>query len=71
MLSDPDRVLIEQLGAKNIEKNSTMRSHFVFEKGTGKLLDAHIGVKPNERCVRLLAASQHVTYTQTAAMRPL
>ena len=51
MLSDPNRVLIEQLGAKNVEKNSTTRSHFVFEKGTGMLLDAQIGIQPNERCV--------------------
>lgn len=51
MLSDPNRVLIEELGAMNVEKNSTTRSHFVFEKGTGKLLDAQIGIKPNERCV--------------------
>ena len=53
MVSDPNRVLIERLGAKNVEKNSTVRSHFVFEKGTGKLLDAQIGIKPNERCVGL------------------
>lgn len=74
MLSDPDRVLIERLGAKNAEKNSTKRSHFVFEKGTGKLLDAQIGIKPNERCVNpshLLAVFRHTAYTQTTVMRPL
>jgi peroxiredoxin Q/BCP len=48
MLSDPKRVFIEQLGAKN--GNGTTRSHFIFEKGTGKLLQAQIGVKPDDRC---------------------
>jgi peroxiredoxin Q/BCP len=48
MLSDPKRVLIEQLGAKGAT-GSTTRSHFIFEKGTGKLLQAQIGVKPDDR----------------------
>jgi len=26
--------------------NSTVRSHFIFEKGTGKLLEAKTKVKP-------------------------
>ena len=47
MLSDPKRVLIEQLGAKN--GSSTTRSHFIFEKGTGKLLQAQISVKADDR----------------------
>jgi len=46
MLSDPKRVLIEQLGAKN--GNSTARSHFIFERGTGKLLQAQISVKADD-----------------------
>jgi hypothetical protein len=48
MLSDPKRVFIEQLGVKN--GSSTARSHFIFEKGTGKLLQAQINVKPDDRC---------------------
>jgi len=43
LLSDPKRTLIGALGAG---KASTKRSHFVFEKGTGKLIDKSIGVKP-------------------------
>ncbi|PVF96682.1 thioredoxin-like protein [Serendipita vermifera] len=46
LLSDPNRKFIQLLGAKN--GNSTKRSHFIFEKGTGKLLDAKIGVKPDD-----------------------
>lgn len=52
MLSDPKRVFIEQLGAKG--GNGTTRSHFIFEKGTGKLLHAQISVKPDDRCVSFL-----------------
>jgi hypothetical protein len=67
MLSDPKRVLIERLGVKNVEKNSTTRSHFVFEKGTGKLLDAQIGIKADERCVKssrcILTHHLHVDYS--------
>jgi peroxiredoxin Q/BCP len=46
MLSDSKRVFIEQLGVKN--GSSTTRSHFIFEKGTGKLLQAQINVKPED-----------------------
>ncbi|CAG7850262.1 SubName: Full=Related to DOT5-involved in derepression of telomeric silencing {ECO:0000313/EMBL:CCA71350.1} [Serendipita indica DSM 11827] len=46
LLSDPERKFIKMLGALN--GTSTKRSHFVFEKGTGKLLNASIGVKPDE-----------------------
>jgi thioredoxin-dependent peroxiredoxin len=63
MLSDPNRVLIEQLGAKNVEKNSTTRSHFVFERGTGKLLDARIGVKADERCVKSVSPFLRISNT--------
>lgn len=45
LLSDPKREFISRLGAKSA--NTTKRSHFVFERGTGKLLDAQIGVKPD------------------------
>jgi len=52
MLSDPKRVFIEQLGAKS--GNGTTRSHFIFEKGTGKLLEAQISVKADDRCAPFL-----------------
>ncbi|KAL0572225.1 thioredoxin peroxidase dot5 [Marasmius crinis-equi] len=44
LLSDPKRVFIAALGAA--EKNKTKRSHFIFEKGTGKLVDKKNPVKP-------------------------
>ena len=47
LLSDPERKFIKMLGALN--GTSTKRSHFVFEKGTGKLLNASIGVNPDKR----------------------
>lgn len=47
LISDPKREFIHALGAKS--GNSTKRSHFVFEKDTGKLLEATIGVKPDDR----------------------
>jgi hypothetical protein len=49
LLSDPKRDFITALGAKS--PNSSKRSHFVFEKGTGKLLDVKLGVKPDDRFV--------------------
>ncbi|KDQ16818.1 hypothetical protein BOTBODRAFT_106548 [Botryobasidium botryosum FD-172 SS1] len=53
LLSDPKRVLIKALGASS--GKTTKRSHFVFEKGTGKLVEQKIGVKPADRFVpRLL-----------------
>ncbi|ODN84114.1 hypothetical protein L202_00126 [Cryptococcus amylolentus CBS 6039] len=47
LLSDPKSKLIERLGAFVPPKN-TKRSHFIFEKGTGELIDAEIGVRPVE-----------------------
>ncbi|KAJ8082350.1 thioredoxin peroxidase dot5 [Marasmius tenuissimus] len=44
LLSDPKRVFIAALGAA--DKNKTKRSHFIFEKGTGKLVDKKNPVKP-------------------------
>ncbi|KAK7062729.1 thioredoxin peroxidase dot5 [Paramarasmius palmivorus] len=44
LLSDPKRVFISALGAA--DKNKTKRSHFIFEKGTGKLVDIKNPVKP-------------------------
>ncbi|BEI93441.1 uncharacterized protein CcaverHIS019_0510690 [Cutaneotrichosporon cavernicola] len=38
LLSDPESKLIKRLGA-------TKRSHFIFEKGSGKLIDIALGVK--------------------------
>jgi len=59
ILSDPHRVLIEQLGARN--GDNTKRSHFIFQKGTGKLLDARIGVKPDESHEATLAFLKALT----------
>ncbi|KAF9508531.1 hypothetical protein BS47DRAFT_219911 [Hydnum rufescens UP504] len=47
LLSDPQRVFIKALGAFKPPK-STSRSHFVFEKGTGKLVEKKSSVKPAE-----------------------
>ncbi|KAG8883925.1 hypothetical protein FRB97_005599 [Tulasnella sp. 331] len=44
LISDPKRKLIHALGAKT--GSSTKRSHLVFEKGSGKLIEKKIGVKP-------------------------
>lgn len=49
LISDPDRVLITALGAG--KNGKTNRSHFIFEKGTGKLIDKKIPVKPADRYV--------------------
>lgn len=51
LISDPDRILITALGAGKGGK--TNRSHFIFEKGTGKLIDSKIPVKPVDRCVTI------------------
>lgn len=45
LISDPDRLLIAALGAK--ENGKTKRSHFIFEKG-GKLVDKRNPVTPTE-----------------------
>ncbi|ORY26331.1 thioredoxin-like protein [Naematelia encephala] len=45
LLCDPDSKLIKKLGAF-VLPNNTKRSHFIFEKGSGKLVDAQLGVKP-------------------------
>ncbi|EIM83837.1 thioredoxin-like protein [Stereum hirsutum FP-91666 SS1] len=46
LISDPDRILINALGAG--EGGKTNRSHFIFEKGTGKLIDKKIPVTPTD-----------------------
>jgi hypothetical protein len=48
LLSDRDRVLIKALGAF-VPPKSTKRSHFIFEKGSGKLIEKQLGVKGAER----------------------
>ncbi|WRT64066.1 uncharacterized protein IL334_000994 [Kwoniella shivajii] len=45
ILSDPQSQLIKRLGAF-VLPNNTKRSHFIFEKGSGKLIDIALGVKP-------------------------
>jgi len=45
LLSDPDRVLIAALGAKDSGK--TKRGHFIFAKG-GKLVDKKLPVSPKD-----------------------
>lgn len=47
LLSDPKRAFIKTLGAFKAPK-STTRSHFIFEKGTGKLVEKKSTVKPGE-----------------------
>ncbi|WVN90304.1 uncharacterized protein L203_105540 [Cryptococcus depauperatus CBS 7841] len=47
LLCDPQSKLIKRLGAF-VPPKSTKRSHFIFEKGTGKLINIDIGVKPVE-----------------------
>lgn len=45
LLCDPQSQLIKRLGAF-VEPNNTKRSHFIFEAGSGKMVDAQLGVKP-------------------------
>nr|XP_018267130.1 uncharacterized protein I303_01113 [Kwoniella dejecticola CBS 10117]OBR89288.1 hypothetical protein I303_01113 [Kwoniella dejecticola CBS 10117] len=45
LLCDPESKLIKRLGAF-VQPHNTKRSHFIFEKGTGKLVDIALGVKP-------------------------
>ncbi|THU85957.1 peroxiredoxin Q, partial [Dendrothele bispora CBS 962.96] len=47
LLSDPSRTLIAALGAAD-KGTKTKRSHFVFEKGTGKLVDKKVPVKAGD-----------------------
>lgn len=53
LLSDTSAELIKKLGAFAAPKN-TVRSHFIFEKGTGKLLEAKTKVKPAEDAANCL-----------------
>ena len=70
MLSDPKRVFIEQLGAKS--GNGTTRSHFIFERGTGKLLHAQINVKADDRyasfSVQLVFSASDRSYSHRLAL---
>lgn len=47
LLSDPDRVLVAALGAKN-PQGKTKRGHFIFAKG-GKLVERKLPVSPGDR----------------------
>ncbi|KAI0042770.1 AhpC-TSA-domain-containing protein [Auriscalpium vulgare] len=47
LLSDPGRVLVAALGAKNESGGGTKRGHFVFAKG-GKLVERQLPVGPKE-----------------------
>jgi len=49
-LSDPDRVLIAALGAKDAGSGKTKRAHFIFAKG-GKLVEKKLPVSPGDRYV--------------------
>jgi len=46
LLSDPTRAFISALGAGSATK--TIRSHFIFEKGTGKLIDKKVPVSAKQ-----------------------
>jgi len=46
LLSDPDRVLVAALGAKN-PQGKTKRGHFIFTKG-GKLVERKLPVSPGD-----------------------
>ena len=50
LLSDPDRVLIAALGAKDASSGRTKRAHFVFAKG-GKLVEKKLPVSAGDRYV--------------------
>ncbi|KZT55642.1 AhpC-TSA-domain-containing protein [Calocera cornea HHB12733] len=54
LLSDPSHKLIKLLGASS-PGNKTKRSHFVFEKGSGKLILKTLAVKPDESPKQVLA----------------
>jgi len=46
LLSDPTRAFISAIGAGSTTK--TTRSHFIFEKGTGRLIDKKVPVSAKE-----------------------
>jgi len=53
LLSDTKHELIKALGAF-VPPKSTKRSHFVFEKGSGKLILKKLGVKPVDSASQVL-----------------
>jgi AhpC/TSA family len=57
LLSDPDRVLVAALGAKN-PQGKTKRGHFIFTKG-GKLVERKLPVSPGDRYVIVRSRSQN------------
>ena len=48
LLSDPDRVFVAALGAKDPKSGKTKRAHFIFAKG-GKLVEKKLPVSPADR----------------------
>lgn len=59
LLSDPDRVLVAALGAKDAKTGKTKRAHFIFAKG-GKLVEKKLPVSPGDRYV-IVDLNQHST----------
>lgn len=71
LLSDPSNQLIKKLGAfvqpnKSVSlvgftstelTSSTKRSHFIFSKDDGKLIDLQLGVKPADESAAFLATN--------------
>jgi hypothetical protein len=57
LLSDPDRVLVAALGAKDAKTGKTKRAHFIFAKG-GKLVEKKLPVSPGDRYV-IVYSNQH------------
>ena len=61
LLSDPDRVFVAALGAKDPKAGRTKRGHFIFAKG-GKLVDKKLPVSPAERyAVRAKTGTKLIT----------
>ena len=61
LLSDPDRVFIAALGAKDPKTGKTKRAHYIFAKG-GKLVDKKLPVTPGDRyAVRTKTRSKAIT----------
>ena len=57
-MSDPDRVLIAALGAKDAGSSKTKRGHFIFAKG-GELVEKKLSVSPGDRYVIVNYQSWH------------
>ncbi|TFY76242.1 hypothetical protein EWM64_g7770 [Hericium alpestre] len=66
LLSDPDRTLIEALGAKG-DTGKTTRGHFVFAPG-GKLVEVQLPVTPKDSPTLALAFVQKYNNEQKSAL---